>query len=128
MAVRGQRPTPTALRLVTGNAGHRPMPKDEPQPEGPVEKPTNLLPEESDIWDRTIKRCFWLTWADSPKAHVWTVLQAIFERDPDGCTNGRITQLRLLGSELGLDPASRARVSTGREDPNKSNDVTRKYF
>ena len=33
MAPRGRKPTPTHLKLVTGNPGKRPLPKKEPKPE-----------------------------------------------------------------------------------------------
>ena len=39
MAKRGRKPTPTALKLVKGNPGHRPLPEDEPQIEAPPELP-----------------------------------------------------------------------------------------
>ena len=37
MAVSGQRPKPTALKLVTGH-GHRPLPQDEPEDVGSLLK------------------------------------------------------------------------------------------
>lgn len=64
------------------------------------------------LWDTWIVRCFWLTWADTPKALMWCHLQAEFERAPFRMKSARIGQLRALGSELGLDPASRARLGT----------------
>ncbi len=33
MALRGKKPTPTHLRLVKGNPGKRPLPKNEPKPD-----------------------------------------------------------------------------------------------
>ena len=41
---------------------------------------------------------------------MWVYLQAEFEADPAMMTAARIAQLRALGSELGLDPSSRARA------------------
>lgn len=32
MSVRGRKPTPTKLRILRGNPGKRPLPKDEPEP------------------------------------------------------------------------------------------------
>jgi hypothetical protein len=112
MATRGRKPTATVLRLITGNPGHRPIARDEPRPTGALERPAKLSKTVGRLWDTWIARCFWLTWADSPKALMWCHLQAEFERSPKNMTASRIGQLRALGSELGLDPGSRARLGT----------------
>ena len=36
MAARGAKPKATVLKLVTNKPGHKPLPKDEPQPQGRV--------------------------------------------------------------------------------------------
>ena len=109
MAVRGVKPKPTILKLVAGNPGKRPIPRAEARPEGSPEKP-RLPPEASRLWDARIARAFWLTWADSDKAAMWCLLQAEFYASEGAMIAARIGQLRALGSELGFDPASRARI------------------
>jgi hypothetical protein len=110
MAVRGRKPSATILRLATGNPGRRPLPQGEPEPGGPIERPTGLGGMPGALWDRFIGLAFWLTWADGSKALMWCHLQAEFERGPEKMIASRIAQLRALGSELGFDPSSRARL------------------
>jgi hypothetical protein len=126
MAIRGQKPTATILRLAAGNPGKRPIAAGEPEPGGVIERPDKLKGKPGALWDRFIARCHWLTWADGPKALMWCHMQAQFERDPDGMIAGRISQLRALGSELGLDPSSRARLGTKGADGNEK-DPASKY-
>jgi P27 family predicted phage terminase small subunit len=45
MPPRGRKPKPTKLRLVGGNAGHRPLPEDEPEPEPDLPEPPDHLNE-----------------------------------------------------------------------------------
>jgi hypothetical protein len=126
MAVRGRKPTATVLRLVTGNPGDRPIPADEPIPGGPVERPEKLNKTVGKLWDKWIARAHWLTWADSPKALMWCYLQAEFEKSPGKTLSARISQLRALGSELGLDPSSRRRMGAG--DGGKKKDPADRFF
>lgn len=108
--MKGRKPTPTVLRLVTGNAGKRPLPAPDPLPAGTVERPKKLRGAVAKLWDTYIARAFWLSWADSPKALMWCHLEAEFERAPGKMIASRIAQLRALGSELGFDQAARARM------------------
>lgn len=134
MAMKGRKPTATVIKLATGNRGRRPMPVGEPMPAGAIEKPTKLRGRVSALWDQFITRAFWLTWADGPKALMWVHLQAEFERAPGSMVAARIAQLRALGSELGLDPAARARL--GAQGSGRANDPatptgedrTKRYF
>ena len=49
----GPRPLPTALKLVTGNAGKRPLNADEPKPEiAPPDIPRHLIGEARKEWKR----------------------------------------------------------------------------
>jgi hypothetical protein len=127
MATRGRKPTATVIKLARGNPGRRPLPRDEPRPQGDVEKPDGLSGRPSLLWDQFIERAFWLTWADGPKALIWCHLQAEFERKPGKMVASRIAQLRALGSELGLDPASRARLGV-RDDDKAREDPAAKYI
>lgn len=128
MAIRGARPKPTHLRLVTGNAGKRPVKAEAaPTADDPPEKPPGMDGEASAIWDLQIKRAHWLTWADSHKAAMWCLLQAEFYASEGQMVAARIGQLRALGSELGFDPTSRARIGHG-GSPEKSKDPTAEFF
>src|SRR5262245_24433384 len=37
--MRGRKPTPTALKVIRGNPGKRPLPENEPEPEAGAEAP-----------------------------------------------------------------------------------------
>ena len=114
-----------ALRIITGShIKDRPPPKAPdigPIQSGPVERPAGLRANSvaGKLWEQYIARCHWLSWADSPKALMWCHLQAEYQRGPDKMIASRIAQLRALGSELGLDYASRERmgvtIPTGRQ-------------
>lgn len=124
MAVSGRKPTPVALKIITGNPGKRPLPEQRDPathgeiPGGPVERPGRMVKAVSTLWDKYIARCHWLTWADGPKALMWCHMQAEYQKKPTAMIASRIAQLRALGSELGLDVASRDRmgvtIPTGR--------------
>lgn len=126
MAIRGQKPKATQLRLVTGNAGHRPIPEAEPVPEGSPIKPKKLKGRPAKLWEEVIAIAFWLSAADGYKLHIWCELQAEFESSPAKMVSARISQLRAIGSELGLDPSSRARLGQG--DAGKPKEKADKYF
>ena len=129
MGVRGPKPTATVVKLVTGNPGNRPLPKDEPQPKGSLgERPpylTGLFKGRATVlWNLKSEDAWWLSKVDGDKLGLWCCLQAEFERGPEGMNSSRIAQLRALGSELGFDPASRTRLEgygnsapTGKKDP-----------
>jgi len=51
--MRGRKPKPTQIKLVTGNPGHRPPPPDEPKPTAKIPKcPPHLDPEAKREWRR----------------------------------------------------------------------------
>ena len=53
MATRGRKPKPTALKLLEGNPGKRPLNANEPiPPQGEVKCPSWLLPEAKKEWKR----------------------------------------------------------------------------
>jgi len=110
MAIRGRKPQPRVVRLLTGNAGKRPLPPPDPLEAGSIERPDGLIGAAGALWDRFIARAWWLTWADGPKARVWCHLQAEFESARQKMLSSRIAQLRALGSELGFDQATRSRM------------------
>jgi hypothetical protein len=108
----GPKPTATIIKLARGNPGKRPLPQNEPVVTGAPVKPKGLTGLPSKIWDEFIPRMYWITWADGPKAELWCHLQAEVRTNPHEMVTARIAQWRALGSELGLDPGSRARLGT----------------
>lgn len=129
MAVRGARPTPTHLKLVTGNPGKRALPEGEPMPAGSPVRPAWLRGKRAlALWDELARIAFWLTEADSYKLAAWCDRQADFEiaTRRKAWTAADRREHRSLGSELGLDPSSRARLGTEQRAPKK--DAADKYF
>ena len=54
--MRGRKPTPTALKLLKGNPGHRPPPPDEPKPPPDIPRcPRSLNKEAKAEWRRITK-------------------------------------------------------------------------
>lgn len=114
MAVRGTKPKSPALKLVTGNPGKRPI-ADESAPEievreKPLEPHRKLTKAQRFLWDRFINTAWWLNEHDVAKAYMWVCLQVQFEKKPEDMNSNKIGQLRILGSELGLDQSARARL------------------
>lgn len=127
MATKGRKQKPVALKLVTGNPGKRPLPGTEGVEvrEEPLVPPVSLNEAQQSLWDRYINKAWWLDDHDAPKAFMWCALEAEFELCPADMTASRIAQLRALGSELGFDPSSRARMAGS---GGKQNDPADKYF
>jgi len=147
--MRGRKPTPTALKLLKGNPGKRPINLREPMPD-PIA--TDCPPEltEADAveeWNRTIvpaihrrqvttaDRAFaiahcelWATWrsqllAAAKHAHVVAVGKdgRPSPNPARGMANRTLQLLVKVDSELGLTPASRSRVQTA-DEPHAQND------
>ena len=118
MATRGRKPKPPHLRLVLGGkTSTKSNARRDATTLGPAVKPKGLTAAASKCWDRTISRAHWLTYFDSDKAALWAFLQAEFEGSKGAMIAARIGQLRALGSELGLDPASRTRLGVTATQP-----------
>jgi phage terminase small subunit len=129
MGVRGAKPKPTHLHVVTGTFRSDRNPEGEPTPEGLPVPPKWLKGRPLALWAEVLAFAFWLTIADSYKLAAWCDRQAQFEKKTtrDGWTAADRREHRSLGSELGLDPASRARLGTKGADGQKK-DASAKYF
>lgn len=125
MAVRGRRPSATAVQLAQGKISK--PPKGEPIPEGKVYKVDGMNAAQEAMWDEHIAPLFWLTSADSYKAYMWACLAVRFKAKKSVISSAIIGQLRALGSELGMDPSSRRRLGNA-EGENDKNSPEAKYF
>lgn len=123
MGVRGSKPKPPELKLVTGNPGHRPILGQDAEiemREAPLEPPKKLTKVQQQHWDRFINPAWWLRDHDVPKAYTWICLWCEFLKRPSDMNSARVAQMRMHANDLGLDPGERARmgVSDGaRKDP-----------
>ncbi len=127
-----RKPTPTALKIVRGNPGKRPLPAGEPQPvRGPLPCPAHVQGRAMREWERVVPELSRLGVATAVDAAVLEayVLQYALVMDafetPKGPTPAAIGQLRALMGELGLTPAARARISVKAAD---GDEAEARYF
>jgi P27 family predicted phage terminase small subunit len=136
--MRGRRPKPTRMKLLTGNPGKRPMNEDEPKPESIIpDCPTALGPVARQEWDRLageLGKLKLLTnldraalaaycgayalWAESTEA---IQKYGTMVKSPSGypiqspyvsIANRQAKIMMRIASEFGFTPASRSRIST----------------
>lgn len=96
---------------MTGNPGKRPIPS-EAFVEGAPIKPAWLDGRAAEIWAEVVAFAYWLTVADSYTLAAWCDQQAAFEQ-PRKRASWRASDRRehqACASDLGLDPANRARL------------------
>lgn len=112
MAIAGNRPMPTALRLVKGLPSKKHNTQTEPMPGGRPKPLTKLEGRPLVHWRKLIVPAFWLTASDGPLAFVLVHLLSEFEANPTGMQASKVSQIRAACSSLGFDPSSRARLGT----------------
>jgi P27 family predicted phage terminase small subunit len=135
--MRGRRPKPTRLKLLTGNPGKRPLNENEPRPEAAVpECPPELGPVARKEWDRLIGELSALRmlthldraalaaycgayalWAEATEA---IQKYGVMIKSPQGfpiqspylaIANRQAEIMMRIASEFGFTPASRSRIS-----------------
>jgi P27 family predicted phage terminase small subunit len=152
--VKGRKPKPPALRLVTGNPGKRPI-KATPRPQGQAARPGGLSPGAAAEWRRLAPRLTalgLLTPADRAFFAAYCEAVATWREANDKLRehgavvldrNSRViknpwlrvradaaAELRQFGAEFGLSPVGRARLDDqapgggGRSN----NDPAARYF
>ena len=107
---RGRKAIPTKMKRARGTLRHGRSNSGEPIPPHRPKPPVPLNGRPLALWRRFITTAWWLTGHDAPKAWLWCHLHAEAERDPAAFTAAKLSQLRSLGSELGMDPAARQRM------------------
>lgn len=115
----GSKPKPTALKALAGNPGKRPLPENEPKlPKSDWKAPDYLLGDALAEWDRVVpilNACKVLTDGDLQTVVAYCLCVgeiAELARAREPIRSVTFSQFRSLASELGLTPASRARVQT----------------
>ena len=121
----GRKPTPTALKLLKGNPGKRPLPENEPDPRGEVKKPPfvkGYRPQK--LWKQyapELERLGVLKSTDVDMFGGWCCLMAEMQEAPQLFTAAKWSQLRALAASFGLEPSSRSRFSV--PQPRKKDDA-----
>lgn len=135
--MRGRKPVPTALRLVTGNAGNRPVNSLEPKPRISIPScPAHLSPSAKSEWKRlahTLHDLGVISELDRAALAAycqaygrWVEAERKLKETPAllrtpagyvqpspwlGIANKNLEMMHKFMSELGLSPVSRGRVS-----------------
>lgn len=137
MGSRGPLPKPTVLKILEGNPGKRPINLHEPKPRAGIGDPIeefhpealaefNRLKEEGErlgvltLADRSAFLAYCAEWSRYLRAIRYLKEHGEVYEEPDGYGNVKrrahpevkvakecLTQMRLLGHELGLSPAAR---------------------
>ena len=127
----GRKPTPTRLKVLTGNPGKRPVNKNEPDPpRGIAEMPAWLreFPVAVEEWIREseiLDGMGVLTIADSGlfamRCYLAAMIQAESKENTEGVKHLKlITEYRQIGSLFGLDPAARSKLSINPDEKKKN--------
>ena len=141
MGHRGRIPKPTALKVLEGNPGHRPLPKGEPRPTPIAPKcPSWLSADAKTEWKRVapeLERMALLTaidgaalaayceaWAEFKQTGaviakegltVKTSAGTVVQHPAVGIRHRSMLLIRAFAAEYGFTPASRVRLSNGKE-------------
>jgi P27 family predicted phage terminase small subunit len=136
--MRGRRPKPTRLKLLTGNPGKRPLNADEPQPDPAIpDCPPELGPVARREWDRLVGELAalrLLTHLDRAALAAYCNAYALWADALDGIhkhgamvkspsgypiqspyiaiANRQAEIMLRIASEFGFTPASRSRIAT----------------
>lgn len=148
--MRGRKPKPTYLRILDGNAGHRPFSEDEPQPVGDLSEPPPWMSEaQRESWKYAIDNApsGLLKFLDRSVLAVWVVAevlhadaaqkvakygsvvkspkQGIWMQSPYlPVQNKQALIMMKAASEMGFTPSARSRVHLDRSrDSNPFDDL-----
>jgi phage terminase small subunit len=109
---------PTALHVLHGNAGKRPLPKNEPKPALGCEKPPWLVaPLALAEWERIMPRLLRLGVITEIDGEACALMCAHLADAGEQVRMGRAVEPRLTAeirqflARFGMDPASRSKVS-----------------
>lgn len=147
--------TPTAMKELAGNPGHRPLPKDEPKPTVEVPEPPDFLERHAiEEWyriapilkqlnivtllDRTALTMYceaYGRWVDAlyqvrlTGGNLIVTKQGNIIQNPAlGVANRSFDHLRDILREFGLTPTTRAKVTTAKSGESGETDVWAKLL
>lgn len=135
--MRGAKPKPTALKVVAGNPGRRPLNRREPKPQGVMgEAPGWLSDSQHEVWQHAVVSAprGLLTRLDESVLLVWVVAKDLHRQASEALQqNGMVTEtprthepiqspylaimnkqaqiMLKAAAEMGFTPSSRSRVS-----------------
>ena len=133
----GPAPEPTSLKILKGNAGHRPLNKNEPQYGGTALPPAGLTDAGQQEWDRIVAILTPVGLATEAEQTILQMYATVYERWVEASdevqrmglivksptnnypmqnpylavVNKTLDQMKAYLAELGLTPAARTRVT-----------------
>ena len=137
--MRGNRPKPTVLKLITGNPGRRPLNAQEAKPAVQVPEPPELMKGDALLeWqrvtpllaevgliaqlDRAIIAAYCKCWARWIECERMLETTGLIVKSPNGypmyspylaASNKAMDQLRQLSEKIGLSGSARSRIKAG---------------
>ncbi len=149
----GRKPQPTALKVLKGNTGRRPLNEAEPKPEVFLPRPpSHLSPVARREWRRAGAflvemglmtnldvaalagySVAYARWSDAEKA---LRKYGLMVKDADGLpmqspylavANKAFEQMRVMMVEFGMSPSSRSKVASGSVAPVEETEFERRY-
>lgn len=113
--VRGQRPKPAHLKLVTGNPGGRAI-KAEPKSADLGPPPSWFTPAQAEVWHELITAAPDGVIKESDRVILELTVRLVIDVRTYPTVQAAVaTQLRQCLGELGMSPSARARLSVGGE-------------
>ncbi len=142
----GPKPTPTALKVIAGNPGHRPLNKDEPVPTSHLEGPPDWMSAaQKQIWIKVLEEapknllkncdeslfCTWVVACDLHKQASEAVnTSGLIVKSPVkgepmqnpylAIINRQAMIMMKAAAEMGFTPSSRSRIVIKKEIPSGS--------
>lgn len=137
--MRGGKPIPTVVKLITGNPGRRPLNQQEAQPAVQVPRPPRLLQGEAlKEWrrvtkllqevgliaqlDRAVVAAYCQAWARWIECERMLEETGLIVKAPNGypmyspylsAANKAMDQMRQMSEQIGLSGSSRSRIKAG---------------
>ena len=126
---RGRKPTPSALKLLKGNPGRRPLPENEPKVAEPLGNAPADWPVKGKVLWHEIANTIPLGIATKADRIVFEILVRLVgevRADFSAMTPALASQIRACASCFGLTPADRARLSV--PPPRKEDGTADEFF
>jgi P27 family predicted phage terminase small subunit len=151
----GRKPKPTHLRVIQGNAGHRPLNRNEPKPKFEIPEPPAHLDDEARAeWARQGERlrdlgclskidsgpfaAYCVAYSRWVKAElaidksggllIQTKAGNIIQNPLVGIANKSMADMVRIASEFGMTPSSRSRIDTEAAGRAQQKDPAEEFF
>ncbi len=132
MTTRGMRPKPTALKLIAGNPGKRPVNAQEPHlPPSATHAPEWLTDAARAHWERLAPMLIGAGVVRESDRDVLATYCTLFAEFTEQVRTGgkvpsaTVGQLRQLMGELGMTPSARSRIIADKKAPDGQEKKTR---